>query len=46
MVDERTLSWMNRLRRLLRWEKKVENYLAMPHFACALITYNRAGLLG
>ena len=30
---------LNRLRRLLiRWEKKVENYLAMLHFACAWIT--------
>ena len=32
-VVERTHSWMNRFRRLLiRWEKKVENYLAMLHF--------------
>jgi Putative transposase of IS4/5 family (DUF4096) len=29
-------SWMNRFRRLLiRWEKKVENYEVMLHFACA-----------
>jgi putative transposase len=39
-VVERTHSWMNRFRRLLvRWEKKVENYKAMLHLACALILY-------
>jgi putative transposase len=39
-VVERTHSWMNRFRRLLvRWEKKVENYEAMLHLACALILY-------
>ena len=39
-VVERTHSWMNRFRRLLiRWEKKVENYEAMVHLACALILY-------
>jgi putative transposase len=38
-VVERTHSWMNRFRRLLiRWEKKVENYLALIHLACAWIT--------
>ena len=31
-VVERTHSWMNRFRRLLiRWEKKIENYIAMLH---------------
>jgi putative transposase len=31
-VVERTHSWLNRSRRLLvRWEKKVENYLAFLH---------------
>ena len=46
-VVERTHSWMNRFRRLLvRWEKKSENYLAMLHFACALITIRQTGLLG
>ena len=46
-VVERTHSWMNRFRRLLiRWEKKAETYLAMLHFACALITYKQSGLLG
>jgi len=46
-VVERTQSWMNRFRRLLiRWEKKVENYLAMLHFACAWITYRSARLFG
>ncbi len=45
-VVERTHSWLNRYRRLLiRWEKKGHNYLAMLHFACALITWNK-NLLG
>lgn len=44
-VVERTHSWMNRFRRLLiRWEKGVENYLALLHFACAWITFRAAGL--
>jgi transposase len=46
-VVERTHSWFNRFRRLLiRWEKKVENYVALLHFACATITYRAAGVLG
>ncbi len=46
-VVERTHSWLNRFRRLLiRWEKKVENYLAMLHFACAWITFRNIGLSG
>ena len=46
-VVERTHSWMNRFRRLLiRWEKKAKNYLAMLHFACALITFRASALLG
>lgn len=46
-VVERTHSWMNRFRRILiRWEKKVENYVALLHFVCALITYRTLGLLG
>lgn len=46
-VVERTHSWMNRFRRLLiRWEKKVPNYKAFLHFACAWITYHVAGVLG
>jgi putative transposase len=46
-VVERTHSWMNRFRRLLiRWEKKVENYLAMLHFACAWITFRAAKVFG
>jgi putative transposase len=44
---ERTHSWMNRFRGvLIRWEKKVENYLGQLHLACAFITYQAAGLLG
>ena len=46
-VVERTHSWINRCRRLLiRWEKKVENHIAMLHYACAWITYRRAGVFG
>lgn len=41
-VVERTHSWMNRFRRVLtRWEKKVENYEAMLHFACGIIVWNK-----
>ena len=46
-VVERTHSWMNRYRRILiRWEKKPENYMALLHFVCGLITYRRMGVLG
>jgi putative transposase len=46
-VVERTHSWMNRFRRLLiRWEKKENNYIAILHFACAWMTYNRGGVFG
>jgi transposase len=46
-VVERTHSWLNRFRRLLiRWEKKVDNYLAMLHLGCAWITYRAAGVFG
>jgi len=46
-VVERSHSWMNRFRRILvRWDKKVENYLAFLHFACALIAFRAAGLFG
>jgi len=46
-VVERTHSWMNRFRRLLiRWEKKVENYLAMLELACAFISFRAAKVFG
>jgi transposase len=46
-VVERTHSWMNRFRSILiRWEKKVENYMGLLHLACAFITYRATGLLG
>jgi transposase len=46
-VVERTHSWFNRFRRLLiRWEKKPANYIAFLHFACAIMTYKNAGVLG
>jgi len=46
-VVERAHSWTNRARRLLvRWEKKVENYLAFIHLQFAYIALNAAGILG
>jgi putative transposase len=46
-VVKLTHSWMNRFRRILiRWEKKPENYLALLHFVCAIITFRCAGLFG
>lgn len=45
-VVERTHSWMNRFRRILvRWEKRVDTYLAMLHLACGLICWRAANLL-
>src|SRR4051794_40431290 len=45
-VVERTHSWLNRFRSILiRWTKKPANYLALLHFACAIITW-RYPLLG
>jgi len=45
-VVERSHSWLNRFRGILtRWTKKAENYLAMLHFACGIITW-RACLCG
>jgi putative transposase len=42
---ERTISWQNRSRRILvRWEKKLANYQAMVHLACAFIAFKQAGL--
>ena len=46
-VVERTHSWMNRFRGILvRWSKRADNYLALLHFVCALITLRCAGLSG
>lgn len=46
-VVERTHSWFNRFRRLLiRWEKKVPNYLAFLHVACAWFTLRAAEVFG
>jgi len=43
-VVERTISWLNRSRRLLvRWEKKPENFLAFIHLACAQLIFSRIG---
>ena len=42
-VVERAHSWLNRFRAILiRWNKKPENYLALLHFACAIITWRYA----
>jgi len=46
-VVERTHSWINRARRLLiRWEKKVENYLGFLHLQFAVITLQCARVVG
>ena len=46
-VVERTHSWVNRARRLLiRWEKKVANYLGFLHLQFALTALRAAGVLG
>jgi putative transposase len=46
-VCERTHSWMNRFRSILiRWSKKPENYLALLHLVCGIISYRSAGLAG
>ena len=39
-VVERATSWLNRCRKLLiRWEKKPQNYLALVHFAAAIVVW-------
>jgi putative transposase len=44
---ERTHSWINRARRLLvRWEKKVVNYLGFLHLQFAIVALRTAGVLG
>lgn len=46
-VVEGSHSWTNRARRLLvRWEKKVANYLAFIHLQFAYIALKQAGVLG
>lgn len=46
-VCERTHSWLNRFRRLLiRWEKKVQNYLAFLQLACAHIVWRNTTVFG
>lgn len=46
-VVERSHSWFNRFRRLLiRWEKRLDRYQAFLHFACAIIVWRAAGVLG
>ena len=44
---ERTHSWLNRARRLLiRWEKKVANYLGFLHLQFAIVALRAARVLG
>ena len=44
---ERTHSWLNRARRLLiRWEKKVANYLGFLHLQFAIVALRTAKVLG
>jgi putative transposase len=46
-VVERTHGWLNRSRRLLvRWEKRLENYLAFVHLACAHLLFRKVGVPG
>lgn len=46
-VVERTHSWLNRYRGILiRWNKKPQNYIAMLHFAFALIALRGIGFSG
>jgi putative transposase len=46
-VVEACHSWLNRFRKLLvRFEKKAANYAALLEFACAIICWRRAGVLG
>jgi transposase len=46
-VVERTHSWTNRARRLLiRWEKKVANFLGFLHLQFAITALRSAGVLG
>ena len=46
-VVERTHSWLNRSRRLLvRWEKKLDNYLAFVHLACAQLLFHKLAVSG
>ena len=46
-VVERTHSWTNRARRLLvRWEKKVANYLSFLHLQFAIVALRTARVLG
>lgn len=41
-IIERTNSWLQNFRRLVvRYERKVKNFEALIHMACALITLNR-----
>ena len=41
-VVERTNSWHNRFRKLLiRFEKKVENYLGLVQLSCSIIIYRK-----
>ncbi len=39
---ERTLSWINRFRRVfIRWDKSMENYIGLLQFACQVIVFRK-----
>jgi len=45
-VVERSHSWINRFRRMLiRWEKKIANYIGLVQFVCAIVAFRAAGVL-
>jgi putative transposase len=45
-VVERSHSWLNRFRRILiRWEKKVENFLGLLHLTCAIISFRASDII-
>ncbi len=46
-VVEACHAWLNRFRKLLvRFEKKECNYVGLLHFACAIIAWRHAAVLG
>jgi hypothetical protein len=46
-VVARPQAWLTRFRRVLsRWEKQVENYWAVVHFACAWLAFRAAKVFG
>jgi putative transposase len=45
-VVERSHAWLNNFRALaIRWNRKLSNYMALLHFACAIITFRAAKII-